>query len=239
MPNIRAMGQSNSLTPNAKKAFNYLKLAFIKAPILRHFDLESHIQIKTDVSRYTIGRVLSQLNLNSNASPNDLNKSDFCQWHLVAYFSRKMIPVETQYKTHNAELLAIVKVFKTWYHYLEGCKHKILILTNYNNFRRFIDTKSLSFCQVKQAQELLKYYFQINYCQNKANRAADALSHFSRRSLNKEKKLRAKNTQIFYYLQSSFTRASISVLSLGSNNFFMLYRVLICDIYVLPQLRHF
>ena len=59
MPNIRAIGESNFLTPNAKKAFNYLQLAFIKASILRHFDLESHIQIETDALGYAISRVLS------------------------------------------------------------------------------------------------------------------------------------------------------------------------------------
>ena len=79
MPNIRATGEPNFLTPDAKKTFNYLGLAFIKAPILWHFDLESHIQIKIDVSGYAIGKVLSQLNLNSDAPPNDLNKSDFDQ----------------------------------------------------------------------------------------------------------------------------------------------------------------
>ena len=31
------------LTPNARTAFNYLRLAFTKAPILRHFDPECHI----------------------------------------------------------------------------------------------------------------------------------------------------------------------------------------------------
>ena len=77
MPNIKATGEPNFLTPNAKKAFNHLRLAFIEAPILQHFDLESHIQIKTNISGYAIGGVLSQLNLDSNVSPNDLNKSDF------------------------------------------------------------------------------------------------------------------------------------------------------------------
>ena len=32
--NIRAPGEPIFLTPNAKKTFNYLQLAFIKAPIL-------------------------------------------------------------------------------------------------------------------------------------------------------------------------------------------------------------
>ena len=95
MPNIGAAREPNFLTPNAKEAFNYLKLAFIKAPIFWHFDLESHIRIKTNASSYAIGRVLSQLNLDSDTSPNDtnLNKSDFSQWHPVAYFSRKIIPI--------------------------------------------------------------------------------------------------------------------------------------------------
>ncbi len=31
----------------------------------------------------------------------------------MAFFSRKIIPAETRYKTHDDELLAIIKVFKT------------------------------------------------------------------------------------------------------------------------------
>ena len=92
---------------------------------------------------------MSQLNLDSDTPPNDSNKSDFGQWHPIAYFSRKMIPVETRYKTHNAELLAIVEAFKTWRHYLEGCKHEVLVLTDHNNLRRFINTKNLSSRQVR------------------------------------------------------------------------------------------
>ena len=42
-----------------------------------------------------------------------------------------------------------------------------------------MNTKSLSSRQVRWAQELSKYYFQINYYQNKANKAANALSRFS------------------------------------------------------------
>ena len=83
----------------------------------------------------------SQLNLDSHASLN--------QWYLVAYFSKKMIPAKTRYETHDVELLAIVEAFKTWRHYLEGCKYEVLVLTNHNNLRWFMDTKNLSFCQVR------------------------------------------------------------------------------------------
>ena len=60
-----------------------------------------------------------------------------------------MIPAKTRYETHDGELLAIVEAFKTWWHYLESCKHEVLVLTDHNNFRRFMDTKSLSFRQVR------------------------------------------------------------------------------------------
>lgn len=61
------------------------------------------------------------------------------------------------------ELPAIIKVFKTWRHYLEDCKSEVIVLTNYNNLRQLMDTKSRSFCQVRWAQKLSQYYFQIDY----------------------------------------------------------------------------
>lgn len=77
-----------------------------------------------------------------------LSKSNSGQWHLVAYCSRKKIFVETRYDIYDGELLAIVEDFETWRHYLEGCKYKFLVLTNYNNLYWFINMKNLSSCQV-------------------------------------------------------------------------------------------
>ena len=47
------------LTPEARLAFTRLRQAFVEAPILHHFDPESHIRIETDASGYAIGGVLS------------------------------------------------------------------------------------------------------------------------------------------------------------------------------------
>ena len=55
-----------------------------------------------------------------------------------------MILIETQYKIYNGKFLAIIEAFKIWRHYLEGCKHEVLIFINYNNLCCFINTKSLS-----------------------------------------------------------------------------------------------
>ena len=100
------------LTPDARTAFNRLRLAFTEAPILRHFDPECHIRIETDASGYAIGGVLSQLA--SETRPDRVViKTNLDQWHPVAFFSRKIIPAEARYETHNGKLLAIVKAFKT------------------------------------------------------------------------------------------------------------------------------
>ncbi len=152
-------------TLKAKKAFTELRQAFVEAPILNHVDPEHHIQIETDSSDYAIGGFLSQLIFDNSG-----------QWHPVAIFSRKMIFAKIWYETHDRKVLAIVEAFKTWGHYLEGCKHKVLVHIDNNNLQRFIDTKNLSSRHIRWAQELWRYHLRIDYQQGKANGAADALS---------------------------------------------------------------
>ncbi len=131
--------ETDFLTPKAKKAFIHLQKAFTKTPIVRYFDPDHHIWMKTDALGYAIGGVLYQIILDQDSSghithkdPNS-SKSKIAQWYPVAFFSQKMILAKTQYETHNHKLLIIVKAFKTWRHYLEGCKFEVLVLTNYNN----------------------------------------------------------------------------------------------------------
>ena len=120
----KKMVRSDFFTLGAKLAFTKLRQVFVKAPILYQFDPECHIQIKTDASGYTIGGVLSQLTWDNLG-----------RWHPVTFFSYKMIPAETRYKTHDGELLAIVEAFKTWKHYLEEFQHEVLVLTDHKNLR--------------------------------------------------------------------------------------------------------
>ena len=215
------------LTPGAKLAFTKLRQAFFKALILHHFDPKCHIWIETDALGYAIGEVLSQL-ISDNSG----------QWYPVAFFFRKMILAETRYETHNSELLAIVEAFKTWRHYLEGSRLEVLVLTNHNNLRQFMDMKSLSSRQVCWAQKLSRYHFRIDYCQGKANGAADALSRYPQRNAEEEVALRAENVKILHRLQSSLTNASLSRLSISAK-LSPLHRVLICGTHVLPQRRQF
>ncbi len=59
---------TNFLVPEAKKAFIHLQKAFTETPILRHFDQECHIRIKTNALGYAIGGVLSQMTLDQHSS---------------------------------------------------------------------------------------------------------------------------------------------------------------------------
>ena len=240
--------ETDFLTTGAREAFIHLRKAFTKAPILRHFDPERHIWIKTDASGYAIGMVLSQMTSGqpfsdhvTHENHSDFPKSEIGQWHPVAFFSRKMIPAETRYETHDQELLTIFEAFKTWRHYLEGCNYEVLVLTDHNNLRRFMDTKNLSSRQVRWAQELSQYHFRIDYRQGKANAAADTLFRFPQRSQAEEEMLQDENTQILHRLQTSLTRASLAGLSLSGHKTALspLHQVLICETHALPRLCQF
>ena len=70
-PNFNATEAGLSfLTSDARAIFNRLWLAFTKALILWHFDLEFHIRIETDALGYDISGILSQLTFET--SPNRL-----------------------------------------------------------------------------------------------------------------------------------------------------------------------
>lgn len=149
------------LTPEARTAFEELKTAFTTAPVLKHFNPELPIRVETDASGYAIGGILSQLHEGV--------------WHPIAYYSRKQIPAETRYDTHDKELLAIVESFKHWRHYCEGSRQKIEVLTDHHNLKRFMSTTRLNSRQIRWAQELSRYDFAIEYRQGKSN-PADPLS---------------------------------------------------------------
>ncbi len=57
-----------------------------------------------------------------------------------------------------------------------------------------MDMKSLSFRQMRWAQELSRYHFRIDYRREKANATADALSCFLQRSQAEEKTFRDQNS---------------------------------------------
>jgi len=98
---------------------------------LKIYDPEKPAILEINASDYAIGACLNQLDKEGRL-------------HSVAYYSRKMTPLELNYDIHNKELLAIVAALKEWRHYLEGAKHQILIYYDHKNLVHFTTTKELT-----------------------------------------------------------------------------------------------
>ena len=136
------------------------------APILASFDPEKKIILKTDASDQALGSCLSQPDAEGRL-------------HLVAYRSRKFSGPELNYDVHNKELLAIVDAFEEWRAYLKGSRHPIVVYSDHKNLSYFTTTKKLNQQQVRWAELLASFNFQIHYWKGSKNGRADALSQRS------------------------------------------------------------
>ena len=154
--------ESFSFLTDVQKVFTLLCKVFMNAPILVHFDPALKIKIETDASNFALADIISQLLANE-------------EWHSVAFWSRKMTPSESRYKTHDQKLLVIVMVFKHWCHYLEGSYQTIEILTDHNNLQEFMKVKELNRRQAQWVMRLTAFNFVIFYRSGKTN-SVDALS---------------------------------------------------------------
>ena len=138
-----------------------------------------------------------------------------------------MLSAERNYETHDAELLAIVEDFKTWRHYLEGATHTILVLTDHNNLKKFMETTRLSGRQIRWAQELSRYDFKIDYRPGTKN-PADALSR-PLTDEDAEKELVEQNRKILDKLQHSLSENNESFESLLNASCQAVTQPIMCD----------
>ena len=160
---IRRLARQNGssgefLSPEAKKAFHDLLQAFAKAVTLHHFDPERPCRLETDSSGFAICGILTQLNQDG-------------QWVPVAFFSRKMTACERNYGIPDQELLAIVESFREWRHFLEGSRYPVEVISDHLGLKSFSTKKNLSRRQVRWAQDLSAYWFNISYREGKKNPA--------------------------------------------------------------------
>ncbi|SLM37608.1 gag polymerase env [Lasallia pustulata] len=147
------------------EAFKALKEALTSAPLLRYFDQNKAMRVEMDASAFAIGRILTQ----------QFEINGHLHWLPVAYYSKKLLDMETRYGTGEHELLAIVKAMHHWQHYCQGARHPIVILTDHANLVWFMTTPNLMRRQLKWAKKLAEYNFNITYQEGKKN-PADGLS---------------------------------------------------------------
>ena len=82
-----------------QSAFNTLKKVFTSDVILRHYNLNLKIIVKTDISDYVSKGILSQYD------ENDI-------LHLIAYFFKKHNSAKCNYEIYDKELIVIICTFE-------------------------------------------------------------------------------------------------------------------------------
>ncbi|EAQ89506.1 hypothetical protein CHGG_06125 [Chaetomium globosum CBS 148.51] len=137
-----------SWTSDQRQSFEELKNAFTKAPILAYFDYSKRTVVETDASNWASGGVLSQYDDNGKLRP-------------VAFFSAKHSSAECNYEIYDKELLAIVKALEEWRPELYGTRESFEIYTDHKNLQTFMTTKQLNQRQVRWAEFLSQFNFQI------------------------------------------------------------------------------
>ena len=88
-----------------QQAFDGMKEAFLSKPILQIPGADRPFVVETDASKYATGAVLMQEDSNGDLKP-------------CGFISQRFNSTEQNYQIYDRELLAIVRAFKAWKHYL-------------------------------------------------------------------------------------------------------------------------
>ena len=130
------------------------------APVLRYFNPNKETFVYTDASLFGIGGWIGQKHEDGI--------------HPIAFWSKKLIPAEVRYATHERELLALVKMLKRHKSYLLGVP-----FTAKMDHRALVHLQTqpeLSARQARWVETLQEYDFRIEYLPGQFNTVADLLS---------------------------------------------------------------
>ncbi|KAJ3004040.1 hypothetical protein NUW54_g5000 [Trametes sanguinea] len=142
---LNQKGVPGNFDQKCRNSFNALKKAFTSTPVLHHW-------VQTARSPYYA--ITGILSITSHSS----------ELHPVVFHSRTLSGVELNYNTHNKELLAIFKAFKTWRHYLKGSATPIDVVTDHKNLEYFVTTKLLTQRQAWWLEYLSQFNLIMQIC---------------------------------------------------------------------------
>ncbi|KAM4062066.1 reverse transcriptase (RNA-dependent DNA polymerase) [Hirsutella rhossiliensis] len=150
----------------ANEAFRCIKTTITQEPVLTTFDPERQIELETDASDFALGAQIGQ-------------KDDEGRLRPIAFYSKKLHGAELNYPIYDKEFLAIIQAFKEFRHYLLGSKHKIKVYTDHKNISHFATTQQLNGRQIRWAECLSEFDYEIIHRKGTENGRADALSRRS------------------------------------------------------------
>eukprot|EP01053_Blabericola_migrator_P010925 Blabericola_migrator_1__10924@NODE_6310_length_562_cov_12_549495_g4273_i0_p1_GENE_NODE_6310_length_562_cov_12_549495_g4273_i0NODE_6310_length_562_cov_12_549495_g4273_i0_p1_ORF_typecomplete_len117_score2_73RT_RNaseH/PF17917_1/4_4e27RT_RNaseH_2/PF17919_1/1_3e12RVT_3/PF13456_6/0_00045Shikimate_dh_N/PF08501_11/0_26_NODE_6310_length_562_cov_12_549495_g4273_i0108458 len=93
---------------------------------------------------------------------------------IIAYMSRRLLPRESRYPTHERELLAIVEATKHWKHLLQ--MRRVLIRTDHKPLLHLPTQKSLSDRMFRWMAHLADFDLAYEHIAGDENTLADLLS---------------------------------------------------------------
>ena len=133
-----------------------------KTSVLRHFNLNCQIILKTDIFDLVISEILSQHD-NENVL------------HSVTFYNKSMISAECNYYIYNKELLTIIHCFEHWYSELKYTDLLIKVFTDHQALKTFIKNKKLTHQQIRYLDILLEFNFQMIFWAGKINDKVNTL----------------------------------------------------------------
>src|ERR1700737_993714 len=152
-------------TEEHENAFKTVKKLASTAQLLQRIDYDSGDPIwrVADASNRGVGGYVAQGKDWKTARP-------------IGFYSRQYRSAETNYPTHEQELLAIISCMKHWLPQLTGTRFEVL--TDHAPLRHWKTQKDLSKRQIRWLNFLCDFDFDIHYIPGITNTAADALSRY-------------------------------------------------------------
>jgi Reverse transcriptase (RNA-dependent DNA polymerase)/RNase H-like domain found in reverse transcriptase len=149
------------MSEGGKKAFEFLKQAFLVAPMLAQFDEDRETVVECDASGWALGGALMQY-VDGVLRP-------------IAFYSRRMTPAECNYEIYDKEMLAVIACLDEWREWLRPMT-SFVVRTDHKNLEYYKRPQKLSERQIRWMQELSQFKYKLEYKPGRLNVVADALS---------------------------------------------------------------
>ncbi|KAF8761559.1 hypothetical protein RHS01_00207 [Rhizoctonia solani] len=146
-----------------QQAFDRVKEEIGKDPVLIHPDAQKPYFLETDASGVAMGAVLSQRHTDGYLHP-------------IAFLSKSFDDAQTNYDTHDKELLAIITSLEHWRLFLEGTTEPITVYTDHKNLEYWKTAHTFNRQHARWYQILAPFNFNIVYRPGKMSEKPDALS---------------------------------------------------------------
>lgn len=166
-PLTHLMGKKSDFvwTPEAQQAFETLRDALIKTPILVHFNPDADLELRTDASAYALGAVLYQKHIDPSHTG------------VILYHSRTLTSVEQKGSATQRELLAAYDSITNLQHYLYG--KRFTLITDHQALSLLRNNKDPHHKLARWVAQLQEYDFEVKYKNGSKHVDADCLSRLT------------------------------------------------------------